>query len=94
MSCCGKGRDALRNTWTPASETPAGRPMGSDAVLGPMVGREPAQIFFEYQGTQAISVIGPITGQRYRFASPGLRIAVDSRDAPSVGAVPGVRRLR
>jgi hypothetical protein len=38
-----------------------------------------------------LTAVGPITGRRYRFNGPGARVAVDSRDAPSMRAVPNLR---
>ena len=46
---------------------------------------------FEYVGATALTVIGPITNKRYRFVGRGARVAVDGRDAPSLGAVPNLR---
>jgi len=48
---------------------------------------------FQYVGTTGLTVEGPITGKRYRFAAPGARVAVDGRDAPSVRGVPNLRLL-
>ena len=50
--------------------------------------------YFEYTGRTALTAIGVATGLRYRFASPGARVAVDSRDAPSMMAVPNLRRTQ
>jgi hypothetical protein len=33
-----------------------------------------------------------VTGRHYRFARPGARLPVDERDAPSMAAVPNLRR--
>jgi len=54
----------------------------------------PSAVFFEYVGETGLTVLGPITGRHYRFSAPGARVAVDSRDAPSVMAVPHLRPVR
>ena len=35
----------------------------------------------------------PMSGARYRFDGPGAKAQIDMRDAPSMAAVPNVRRL-
>ena len=49
---------------------------------------------FEYTGATGLTVRGPITGRSYRFNGPGEEVAVDGRDAPSMMAVPRLRRAR
>jgi hypothetical protein len=78
MGCCGKIRQAL-----PVENTLA-RPTTSTPP-------SPTFQYFEYTGKTALTAIGVATGARYRFTSPGARVAVDSRDAPSLTAVPNVR---
>jgi hypothetical protein len=51
-------------------------------------------VIFEYVGTTQLTVLGPVTQKLYRFDGPRARIAVDSRDVPSVAAVPKLRRVR
>jgi hypothetical protein len=41
-----------------------------------------------------MTVRGPVTGRVYRFAGPGSTVSVDTRDAPSLVAVPNLRRAR
>ncbi|MEA2559437.1 MAG: hypothetical protein QOH06_941 [Acidobacteriota bacterium] len=50
-------------------------------------------IGFEYVGTTGLTVVGPVTGKRYRFDNYGSRAAIDLRDAPSMAAVPHLRRV-
>ncbi|HYV46526.1 MAG TPA: hypothetical protein VFA20_16790 [Myxococcaceae bacterium] len=45
-------------------------------------------VSFRYTGAAAFTVVGPITGRRYRFIAPGAVLEVDSRDAPSLATVP------
>jgi hypothetical protein len=52
-----------------------------------------AWIEFLYIGTRAVTVIGPVSRNQYRFVGPGARVAVDPRDAPSVDGVPNLRRV-
>lgn len=49
---------------------------------------------FEYVGTTAMTVVGPITGKRYVFHADGARLAVDVRDAQYVRQVPMLREVR
>jgi len=47
----------------------------------------------EYIGPTGLTARGRITGQIYRFPENGARVAVDTRDAPSLLAVPQLRRV-
>jgi hypothetical protein len=88
MPCCGEKRRAFhQSTPLPPAHTPpsANSPRRSfTEVLVP----------FEYGGKTGMTAIGPITGRRYRFNQPGAVVPVDSRDAPSLLAVPHLRRAR
>ena len=53
-----------------------------------------AAVRFEYTGTTGLTVRGPITGRNYRFNAAGEQVPVDGRDAPSMMAVPKLRRAR
>jgi hypothetical protein len=53
-----------------------------------------AGVRFEYTGATGLTVRGPITGRNYRFNGPGEQVVVDSRDAPSMMAVPRLRPAR
>jgi hypothetical protein len=46
---------------------------------------------FEYIGHSAMTVVGPASGQRYRF-TPGAILAVDPRDRTALAAIPLLRR--
>jgi|HubBroStandDraft_4_1064222.scaffolds.fasta_scaffold00004_187 hypothetical protein len=50
--------------------------------------------YFEYNGKTALTVIGPVSGVRYRFAAPGSRVAVDPRDRRSLAAVRHLAQVR
>ncbi len=87
MSCCGQNRQRLG-----VSDT-------SQQLLGPATVRnQPSRnqplslIYFEYVGKTGLTVIGPITGKRYRFPKPGAKTAVDGQDAPSLAMVPNLRQ--
>ena len=47
---------------------------------------------FEYIGKTALTVMGNITGRRYRFNRPGDLQSVDARDAVGMMTVPVLRR--
>ena len=53
-----------------------------------------AVVYFEYVGQTGMTVVGPITGRRYRFDATGSIVLVDSRDGPSIAAVPNLRRVK
>lgn len=83
MSCCGKARQHLAQVMatTSAEAMPAGPALRFSVV-------------FEYTGQTALTVVGPASGRRYRFASPGARVVVDPRDRPGLGQVPKLREVR
>jgi hypothetical protein len=86
MGCCGKNRATIRTIENHAVEN----------QNPPRVTHTPRLSFqyFEYVGATGITAFGPVTGRRYRFATPGAIVAVDDRDAPSMSGVPNVRRTR
>ena len=86
MACCGKNRIRFHN------DTRIGLEAGGQPPVRPAI--PPALIRFEYVGGTGLSVRGPITGRTYRFGASGARVAVDSRDAPSLMAVPNLRTVR
>ena len=81
MSCCGRQRTQFQGT----GQSP---PRVDDRRRQPL----PA-IRFEYVGATGLTVPGPVTGKRYRFDNPGSRLLVDPQDAPSLAAVPHLRRV-
>jgi hypothetical protein len=40
-----------------------------------------------------MTVAGPMSGATYRFGAPGAKVQIDMRDAPSMAALPNLRRL-
>lgn len=50
-------------------------------------------VTFQYTGKTRLTVIGPITRQRYDFDHGGARVVVDSRDSHALSAVPTLKRV-
>lgn len=50
-------------------------------------------VYFEYIGKTALTVLGSITGKRYRFTKHSERVAVDLKDRLSLVAVPNLRQV-
>lgn len=80
MSCCGKKRAAINNPLSSTS-TPI-----SQAAPHPVV-------WFQYTGTNILSVIGKATNSSYRFLYNGAMQAVDRRDSVILATVPGLRQV-
>lgn len=84
MPCCGNKRSQI--TATPRGAEPTVT-AGTEQYLLP-----PQTVRLRYDGTTALTVMGPITRSRYRFGFAGATLDVDSRDASSMTAVPHLRR--
>ena len=84
MNCCGN----KRTTWQVNEQ-----PLEERTQIGTSAAQVVRTIDFEYIGHTALTVIGHITAQRYRFRAPGAVIAVDVRDAASMLAVPHLKRV-
>lgn len=52
------------------------------------------RVYFKYMGRTGMTVIGPVTGKRYRFEGPGSVAEVDLRDRRSVAALPNLQQVR
>jgi hypothetical protein len=79
--CCGRSRSGARAAGpyrypTTSTASPA-RP-----GTGPT---------FEYIGQAGATVVGPVTGARYRFDRPGARLQVDTRDKAALARVAVLR---
>ena len=72
------GKSRARNSVQPA---PAPKPVSSSGSS------------FQYIGASKLTVRGPVSRQRYRFAAPGAIVAVDDRDASALERVPLLRRV-
>jgi hypothetical protein len=90
MGCCGKKRNLLKVTPSPAGgPTPrADRAARRGATASVS---DSASTTFRYVGTTALTVRGPVTGRTYRFAKGGASVVVDERDAPYLRVVPNLR---
>ena len=86
MSCCGR-RAIIFQTKSPAARSRIAAPAYVPA-------RRSSVAYFEYTGKTALTVVGPITGVRYRFTEPGSRLAVDLRDRRSLLAVPNLVQVQ
>jgi hypothetical protein len=83
MSCCGKQREQF---------------LGARQVSARVNDkqRQPSPQFaihFEYVGATGLTVIGPVTGKRYRFEGYSSRVLIDPRDVASMTTVPHLRRV-
>jgi len=47
----------------------------------------------QYVGRTALTVVGPATGQRYRFDSPGAIVPVQASDCASLAGLPHLRQV-
>jgi hypothetical protein len=83
MMCCGRSRIG----------TQLGLANRASSASVPAAPGELQQPTFEYVGKTALTVIGAISGVRYRFDRPGARIRVDRRDQVSLDRVPVLRRV-
>jgi hypothetical protein len=81
MSCCGKGREALR--------AESGGAADGWRRPAPVNGR----VVFEYTGPGTTVVRGAATGRGYAFGGYGARVVVDARDAASLGRLPHLQRV-
>lgn len=83
MGCCGKNRSVA--TFAEVHETPrvTFTPPATNSVE-----------YFKYVGKTALTTVGPITGRRYHFATPGAVVEVDGYDAPGMAGVPNLRRTK
>ena len=80
MSCCGQNRQRLSELDSRA-QTIGSRQQQEGIPPG-------ALVYFEYVGKTRLTVIGPITRKRYRFPTPGAKIAVDINDAALLTTIP------
>ena len=86
MSCCGGKRAEAGGSDRATRQRPqAGRSAPRHLASGP-----PS---FELVGARSLTVDGPRSGRRYRFAHPGAIVVVDSMDASALSAVTALRQL-
>jgi hypothetical protein len=82
MSCCGQHRQSLFGLESHWRTRPLSSPKRQTS--------QRSLVYFEYVGKTGLTVIGPLTGKRYRFSKPGTKVAVDSDDAPWLITIPGL----
>ncbi len=80
--CCGRRRIGGAGSFAAPAPSQSGTPASG---AGPV---------FEYLGRTGLTVVGPVTGIRYRFDRPGARLAVDARDRDALAGVPVLRAVR
>jgi hypothetical protein len=79
--CCGRNQKSLQYN---APNRVAAFPASENTRLGSM---------FQYLGKTALTVVGPITGARYRFERPGSQLSVNPRDRAGLLRVPVLKAL-
>lgn len=79
MACCGHRRATIDTSGTAAA---AKRPPP-----------KPRVVLYQYTGPTSMMVAGRMSGAKYQFAGPGAKVQIDLRDAPSLAALPNLRRL-
>lgn len=87
MSCCGRSRSPAPRPPVPIA-APRPVPAASPTTPPPRTGI----VSFVYEGPTRLLAEGPITRRTYRFEHRGAVVGVDSRDAPSLAAIPHLRR--
>jgi hypothetical protein len=88
MPCCGGKRARAQMQADP----PAAGPTRRDRPRSPQV-LASGPPSFELVGARSLTVDGPGSGRRYRFAHPGAVVVVDARDASALSAVSALRQL-
>lgn len=82
MCNCGKNRNSLT------------QPLSGQVVAKSRTSGIWQDTDFEYTGKSGLTVIGPVTGQRYRFNYPGDRQLIDYRDASAMAGVPNLKKIK
>jgi hypothetical protein len=80
MTCCGQGRGKVAIN---------GKLSGPAQRTGPVS----SAVLYQYTGATGMTVIGPISGARYRFDQPGAKVQIDRRDISSMAGLPNLSRL-
>ena len=86
MPCCGSRRRQIVAATEPAR-------LDQSLAAGTLPSAPQAAMRFVYQGDTALTVVGSVTGRRYRFSYAGAELAIDPRDVRSVAGVPVLRRV-
>jgi hypothetical protein len=85
MPCCGQARRQLAPARS-QSQAESQRAGADRAKLQ-------FEIAFEYTGRTGLTVIGSVSGRRYRFEKTGSRVVVDPRDRPGLSMIPKLRQV-
>ena len=81
MPCCGQIRAQASAIGKMAEAGRAPRPVSRGAL-------------YEYTGATGMTVIGPVSGTKYRFAETSAKVQIDPRDVSSMTGLPNLRRLQ
>lgn len=83
---------AASSPFSSAASSPVGTPVPSGTAMA-VHATTFQTTSFQYVGRTSLMVVGPLTGRKYRFAETGAVVSIDNRDAPSMLAVPGLKRV-
>lgn len=83
---------AASSPFSSAASSPVGTPVPSETAMA-VHATTFQTTSFQYIGRTSLMVVGPLTGRKYRFAETGAVVSIDNRDAPSMLAVPGLKRV-
>ena len=84
MGCCGQQRQQVHR------EASIDRAAGTKSKSAPITLPD---AYFQYQGERGLTVIGPVSGKRYRFGYAGAVMAVDPRDRRSLTAIHHLKQV-
>ena len=89
MSCCGKSR--VQPFIVPQARPTRLVPLARQASA--LTPKSTGAVTFQYVGKTRLTVIGPISRQRYDFDRSGVRVSVDPRDGVALATVPTLKRV-
>jgi hypothetical protein len=84
MSCCGQKRSSLNKA--SYENFPVNQVQNEGAE------KKRFDSAIEYTGQSALTVIGSVTGKKYRFSHPGAVLLIDYRDASGMLAIPTLKK--
>ena len=87
MSCCGQKRSLINVVRSTAGAN-------AEAGISATRTKPDSHAYFQYVGGTALTVLGPVSGKRYRFAERGAIVAVDVRDRRSLATVSLLRQVQ
>ncbi|NUO79366.1 hypothetical protein HUU05_04765 [candidate division KSB1 bacterium] len=86
MSCCGKQRERFHRASGVHSKPTAPESAARTVRY--------TSVYFEYLGKTGMTVLGPVSGKRYRFDHSGAKVEVDLRDRASLAAISALRQVQ